>query len=421
MISHAMSLPCAVLPAPFAPTVPVQAPRAATPLELALKECESLTRHAAYFKNPTLPPTEGRIISTAWTWVQRLRGLVSAFNDTRTLKETNPFTMHGPLGPLPMAVERAIARHGARGNIGIAPILEIGAGQRLVAAGLKMLYGDAIALHESSPTYAERFGNLLQPLPAASIEDAALPENTFELAYSFYGSIYAKDQVRVLNNVVKSLRVGGEFLLMWKTSFRNNALARLAYRWPAVFAMGGLDIETECDTFKAFSDLEKIHVVWGRKCNDEVNVAALFEEARLHHALYKGAPYPTSVRRQIRLSRDGPYIPCDHVSDYDLIDMMAQMIERAAAMLKVSGIELHRAIIGGPPQQKYVTPFDLLARAALANNFRPCVSSYDALVRHIPLSAIALRKVIESIPLLGTDSSLPGQLNNDVIQMKLVS
>ncbi len=396
-------------------------PPTATPWELALTECASLTRHAAHFNDPPLPSTEGRVVSTAWTWGQRIKRLIEAFNEERTLKETDPFTLHGPLGPLPMAVERAIARHGARGENGATPILEIGAGQRLVIAGLKVLFGDRIAFHESAPTYAEIFGNLVHTLSPASIEDAALPENTFELAYSIFGSIYAKDQVRVLHNVVNSLRVGGEFLLMWKPGFRNNALSRLVYRMPAVFAHGGFDLAAERDHFKGSLDRESIHIVWGRKRRDEVNVAELFEAARVHRTLYASSRYHTSVRPLMRLSRDGPYIPCAHFGDQDLITMATKMIERAADVLEVSGEELHRAVIGSAPQQAYATPFELLARAALADTIRPCMSSYDALVRHIPLSAIALNKVLESIPLLGTDSTLPGQRNNDATLMRLTS
>lgn len=270
----------------------------------AIAEAGLLTEVAKSGPYPRVSGEERFGFPTASGFRQFVKFILFSFNDVRTLDEARSFFTYSPLGPLVFGAARAIGRHRLRGLSGPADLLEIGAGQRFVPAGLHAVFGEQVRISESSPVYASTRGGIDVELPAASASSASLPENAFELSYSIFGSIYSSNQLAILRKVVSSLKVGGEAYLMWKSSFTNSHMAALARSYPNLFTAGGLDLSV-IDMFDLDISIrdkkgENVFIVWARKRAENVDVSGLFAKA----TRTKGPSGDGT--RTIRLSLDGP-------------------------------------------------------------------------------------------------------------------
>lgn len=385
---------------------------AATPelkiaVNLACNECEQLTSKALrrpYPKDPELPFWRRSTISGA---TQLLRRAVGLYKDDRTLAETDLLTRYTAFGSLSTAVERAKARHRERAGEEIPRFLEIGAGQRLVAAGLKALYGAEVGLEELSPQYASLQGAFDLVLPSAKIDDAPIAEDRYELIYSFYGSMYGDDQLKILQKVVAGLKVGGEASLMWKCGWRHNAMAKLVRRRAAFFQQGGLDLSISSLGVSADGGLpEAVHTVWARKRAEAVDVPGLFARAR---ELEKAKSFP-EIPSTLRLSSDGPYFRVSDFSLGDLERIVDEMVIAAGFAMGLEPRELEsrfRVQLGARLGQNRLASGTALADAILSPVFlqRRAVNDPSPLAYHEPLSHLVLDYLHQASPELRIGSS----------------
>ena len=375
---------------------------------LACNECEQLTSHALrvpYPQDPTLPFWRRSTINGP---TQLLRRAVGLYKDDRTLAETDILTRYSAFGSLTAAVERARGRHLERGEGGVPRLLEIGAGQRLVAAGLKAMHGDRIAMEEISPQYASLKGVFDLELPSAQIDDAVIGEDRYELIYSFYGSVYGDDQLKILQKVVAGLKVGGEASLMWKCGWRHNAMAKLVRRHAAFFQQGGLDLSVSSLGISADGGPpEAVHTIWARKRAESVDVAGLFARAK---ALDRDAA-PPELPSTLRLSSDGPYF---HMNDFLLGDLERIVDEMVIAAGFAMGLEPRRlescfrvrpgdAHLGqGRLASGTALAYVILSRVFLERHWRDDPSP---LAYHEPLSYLVLDYLHQADPVLRLGSS----------------
>lgn len=300
-------------------------------IDRGVDECAALTEQALRFPYPRDPKLPFWRSSTINGVTQALRSLVGMYKDDRTLSQADDITRYTAFGPLTSAVERALVRHRLRGDEGGAPVLEIGAGQRLVAAGLKAIHGNAIFLHEVSPAYAQLQGAIDVMMPAAGIDHAWVPKDYFELIYSYYGSMYGDDQIQILDKVVSGLKVGGEALVMWKFGWKHNYWAELIRRQSAYLQQNGLDISIHSDGVSISGGLiEALHAVWVRKRSDQVDVSSLFERVETRDQ-QKVALAPATMR----LSSDGPYFPVGDLSLGDLEIVVDRMVLAACEVMRM--------------------------------------------------------------------------------------
>ncbi len=311
-------------------------PEVVTASAMGVRDVQKLTQFVNDFEYPDDSHISSSGGNTAVGVVQNLRRLIGGFNDKRDLRDVTEYTTYDSLGPLPLAVERAIVRNSLRRRGEGASILEIGAGQRWVAWGLKYLFGDKIITHEQSPKYSRAKGAIDVELPASGVEEADLPSNTFELSYAYFSSIYGKDQIGILQNVLDATRVGGEIFLMWFDNAHHRELSRLARAWPEVFRRGGLDV-----TIRHIADQDphpfsnqSLHYVWVRKRKDDVEVAPLFDRAAdLRNG--KVAPDFLETVSMIRFSYDGVYFPAALFAPHHLEFIVGRMVEGFRADLGV--------------------------------------------------------------------------------------
>ncbi len=407
-----------LLPA-FATTLPAWAVpcsgdswEAATPelkiaVGLACNECEQLTSKALrlpYPEDPELPFWRSSTVSGV---AQLLRRAVGLYKDDRALAETDVLTRYTAFGSLSAAVERARARHLAREESGAPRFLEIGAGQRLVAAGLKAMYGDRIALEELSPQHASLQGVFDLVLPAAKIDDAPIAEDRYELIYSFYGSMYGEDQLKVLQKVVAGLKVGGEASLMWKYGWRHNAMAKLVRRHAAFFQQEGLDLSISSLGVSADGGLpEAVHSVWARKRVESVDVQGLFARAR---AFGRNAEQP-GVPATLRLSSDGPYFRMDDFLLGDLERIVDEMVISAGFAMGLEPRRLESSFRDLPAArfgQNRLASGTALADAILSRILLQRHEHHNPspLAYHEPLSLLVLDYLHQASPELRIGSS----------------
>lgn len=277
--------------------------------DMALAEMRHQTAFVHHQTYPDIQLPKGRRSSAANFFQKALAG-IGWYYDARTLEDAVADTCGTSLGPLPLAVERAVARHRARQLSASANVLEIGSGQRLVAAGLKAISADRVRLWEVSPRFAGRKDVIDVALEERGIDDACLPADTFELVFSLYGSLYGKDQLGILQKVVDSLRVGGETFLMWKVrGHQNQQLAALVRQWPAVFQEGGLDLTVDhrAAYLPGSLTLRQHYAVWGRKWGPSVDVRELFASAGAMNRTFPSPP--AEYAPMVRFSHDGPWFP----------------------------------------------------------------------------------------------------------------
>ncbi len=312
--------------------------------DLAIAEAHELASFDKDFCYPKFPSLTTRVGKTTFGLSQLLRAkLLGCFNDVREMRGADMYLSGSSLGPLNLAVNRALLRNSFRLSQSPPSLLEIGAGHRRVARGLKALHGDAIKTYESSPTYSEEPGIDVE-LPAAPIDHAHLPTETFELIYSIFGSYYGKDQLHVLQKVADSLLIGGEALLMWSTGkflwSQNDKLAWLAREHQAFFQKGGLDITAQLTRFGRFRmTQEEMYLVWIRKRANDVNVMALFEGAKELTGSQNIAP-------TVRLSLEGPYLP-ESVFTYETLNsIVRQMVESAIGVYGIEPTILEKKLLG---------------------------------------------------------------------------
>lgn len=323
---------------------------------LALREIALLTRFDR-FKYPREPKIPARSRTTAATHLQKFCHFIDGYCDNRGLRAADRFTRSSGLGPLTLSIGAAIFRGSLRNGHSPAPILEIGAGQRLVAGALKQhLFGAAIKTCEFSPIYAELQEAIDEELPSGFIDDVTLPRDSFELVFSLFGSLYGRDQVRILQNVVNSLRVGAEAFLMWKPKWlwlnrENDRLSALAFRWPSVFQRGGLDL-TIVENFhsETVGSLKgtSIHALWARKRKDTVHVHDLFKETQeMDRQLDADRnKYPDDYKPTVRLSQHGPYLPSSIFNTGKLEPLVEQIIGAICEELGVEATTLEHVLTG---------------------------------------------------------------------------
>lgn len=310
--------------------VPQYEPGALGPAqELAAAEFRHLNVFLREFKYPKLKLWR-RIGCTAKGWRQMVNFLTIAnYNQHRELNEARDFCDFSAMGPLPLAVHRAVQRNTARGRSNPTPLLEIGAGLGGVAGGLKVLLGDWITIDEIAPRYPLWLGTdpIDMRYPPAVIEKAVLPADHYELVYSIYGSFYSDDQLAVLQNMMNTLRVGGEALSMWHGP-KNQVLADLTNEHQPVFQDGGMDIfANSVLTDNSLRSSDYIRVVWARKRRENVDVRAMFREA----GELKEPPKPPALR----LSIDGPYFSGLLYAHEYLEGVIAEMIKEFSAYVRV--------------------------------------------------------------------------------------
>lgn len=371
-------------------------------VSIAVEESRLLTEVALSPTYPTPSGTDDVGFPTFASPLQLFKWLMFHFNDTRTLNDVSGYFNYSPLGPLAFGVARAVERHRLRGlPPGPVDILEIGAGQRFVASGLHLIFGDQLRIHESAPVYASRRGGIDVELPPGSIDVAELPRDAFELSYSLFGNLYGDDQVAVLQKVTDSLRIGGEAFLMWKSTSTNRALATLVREHPEIFSAGGLDLAV-IDMFDldiAIKDKknEHIFVVWARKRGTGIDIRDLFRQAR--SSLGKSG----ELGHTVRLSLDGPSIVIPAGSAFAFEPIVERMIQAfldtsriapSDAYYYLTGTRLDAAI--QPPQAQ-----DLLLRHVMKR------LPHSSLSMQLPLSVAVMAILHPILEVNGSGVSAP--------------
>ena len=294
---------------------------------LALAELGELIEFRRTFQYPVAPGLPLFRRGTSSGALQFFRRLL-AYNDIRELSDSDEYVRTTGLGSLKFAVDRAIARHTMRERTGGAPVLAIGAGQRLTEHVLKTLYGDQVTMHEVSPRFARTQDAVDVEVAEAKIEDAVLPPASFEFAYSIMGSYYAKDQIDVLQRVVDGLRVGGELFLMWPWNMRNRYHAGLVDRWSGFFHHKGLDIGVKKFTEDGFNPFKnpRMILIWARKGSADVDVGAAFQVvAELDKVGLVGGEvkYPPVFR----LAMGGSYFGAHVMTQQNLVPVVESMVD----------------------------------------------------------------------------------------------
>ncbi len=368
------------------------------------EECREFTDHVMHFAYPEPPRIPFFHKSTASGFFQRVRRLFFGcfYNDMRTLGEPKilAMTRYSGLGPLEKAVERAIVRRQKSGEDGAAPVLAIGAGQRLGEAQLKKMFSDRIRLYESSPVYAELDGVIDEELPAAGIDEADIGRNFFELVYSFYGSMYGDDQQRVLQKVFDSLRVGGEGFLMWKiTDVDCYRMADLMRRYASLFQLRGIDVSVETAGYGLSGPSGEIfHTVWLRKKKEGVDIAAILKEAELLDRRKDPSLIPAPT---MRLSLNGPYLSSREIPVERLESIVKGMMESAALAMGIESANLVRKLqtcgssTGARAAEQWAADF---VRSSLLDYTERGLT--PPLEYHVPLSLQVLSLVHQVIPIL---------------------
>ncbi|MBI2344411.1 MAG: hypothetical protein HYV02_08785 [Deltaproteobacteria bacterium] len=254
-----------------------------------------------------------------WFW----KGL-DRYHERRTLDDAIHLTMGAPCGPLPLAVERALTRM-EPGKA--APVLEIGAGQRLVAAGLKALFGDRIFLAEVSPKFTGIPNVIDLELAQTPIENCRLPANTFQFIYSLFGSYYARDQIALLGNVLQSVMVGGEAFLITRNNRRFRRLSEAVTQHHADASRFGIAMACQewwHDDGSRFG--VRYGSVWLKKLAEDADLLAYLAAClmQLHRPLPASSPPPSPI---VHLCTEGPALPSEEVPDAQRQAITAALIE----------------------------------------------------------------------------------------------
>lgn len=365
--------------------------------DIALSEFSRLIDFKRNFEYPSTPELPFFRRGTASGPLQLLRRFI-AFNDTRSLLESDTYTRSTGLNSLALATERAIARHQARGVEGGAPVLTIGAGQRVTEQGLKVLYGDAISIHEVSPRFSRTKDAVDVEVSESRIEEAALPASSFELAYSIMGSYYAKDQVDVLQRVVDSLRVGGELFLMWPLGSRNKYNAILVDQWSGVFHEKGLSIGASLlveESFNPFGE-PKIIGIWATKVGADVDVRDAFDEAGKlsREGNRKGDAASQAV---FRLTANGSYFGAQMMTNKHLAPLVESMIDMICVSYSTDSKTLLHKMTGIDVDEMSSEVARLKLAESLVKNNR------SALKGNYPLTQKILRELSRALAILDTD------------------
>lgn len=320
-------------------------------VDIAVGECRSHTEYARFASLPENTDAWSLPGSTVATPTQGLRLLIGGYNDQRSLSDADTYVRSSPMGPLALAVGRAMVRNSLRGEDGPAPILEIGAGHRFVPWALKRMLGRAISIHECSPRYSKVKGAVDVELPRAFAHKAVLPRDRFELAYSVFGNFYSNNQIEVLQRVVDCMRVGGEIFLMWKL-LGNMRKPWLIRKWPSIFRHGGLDISARAVSFGDDMPLmrENIITVWARKRSGEVHVRSLFDLAKRMNDKYLRASKEGRARMDegrdavIRLSTEGQYFESGAIEPF-LPSIAEEMVRTVCKHMEMGPVEVkHKAM-----------------------------------------------------------------------------
>lgn len=384
----------AIVCSPSHQTIGLHSPLLHAAHQQALQEFQLQASWLRDFRAPRIPiPPHRR--STFAHLGQWLRTLIGAYSDTRTLEDAIAETMGTSLGPLPWAVTRAIGRHERCGGPGPAPILEIGAGQRLVPAGLKALYGDAIAIAEVAP----RFGRIGHPaidqeLAEVDIDRATLPGDSFELVYSFFGSMYGRDQLGILQKVLDSLRIGGETFLIWQVSRKHNALSAQVRSRSSVFQRYGFDCTTQHRCYFPSGHLHTTqhHTVWARKRAATIDVRGAFEAAA-----------KSDANRMVHLSQDGVYFPSDWLTRDILHTLTADLLTMGCDIIDVPKEDVYYRLTGRRSDWAQADLTQLVAGRSL-----------EHLLAGEPLSLLVLPHLEQAMSLRARNTTLPAEEEADV-------
>lgn len=364
--------------------------------ETLRRETAGLLVEKRDFKKPDItPPRSMNPGETAATFAQRFKSATIGYNDVRDLDAANIFTFGTPIGMLPLAAQRAVRRNEHRiGGAYPARILEIGAGHRFTAAGLKKLFGDQIQIYEISPVYFRSTPNSVDvEMPEAFIENAFLPENSFEFIYSIFGSFYGKDQISILQKVIDSLLVGGEAFLMWKVGLKTTGLYQLTRRWPTIFQQAGLDITVQ---YRVAGDYiprdEEVFSVSFRKRQLSVDVQKAFKTAEDYDSKYPDVTwgrYPVGSHPNIRFVTEGPFFPGQIFSDRYLNLAGAIAVDSAADAVGMPLKDLFWTISG--ENAKDCTPL------ACASDIAERLLEPKDLMDGTPLSVLVARRLYPAV------------------------
>lgn len=325
----------------------------------AVSEFHDLVGDVFHFREAEVEYWDSRPGMTAAGFFQKLKHHLVGFNDVRTLGKVKYLFDDSAMGPLHMAVRRAIVRNarragaGENGDIPQTPILAIGAGWAYVEHMLSAMFGDMISIREISPKYAplpEELDPIDVRYPPKVIEKAALPPNAHELAYGIFSSYYSGDQIDVLQKVAGSCRVGAEIFLMWKVfNLENMRLALLAEN-SGVFREGGLDVSVECVSSGSLClARERVLVLWARKRREDVDARALFEKAGRARPLPgggRGANGASDLAAPVRMSLDGPYFGSLLYARGWLLDVVEMMVNVFCDKTGIDARILHRKLTG---------------------------------------------------------------------------
>ncbi len=288
-----------------------------------------LAGHRTGFRYPTAPKAPFLNWRTS-SWRAILFGIFtygSGLRDDRRLDGIDELTRHTEMGPLTLAVDRAIQRNLKRGVTEPAQILEIGAGQRFVPWGIKRIFGDKVRIHELSLVYGGLENGVDETFPAGGIDSANLPPETFEFVYSNFGSYHGKDQLAILQMVVSSLKEGGEAYLMWPHNSKTDKMADLIRKHPLIFQEAGLDIAVSTRSESHFDDGTFYFVSLQKRERGVDDIKKIFERA--------GAL--PSAAGNLRVSLNGPYILRKDANE----DFQNRMISiMAAALCRLFGINI---------------------------------------------------------------------------------
>lgn len=389
---------------------------------LALQEIALLTRFDG-FQYPREPNIPAWHRTTAATPLQKICRFIDGYCDDRGLKEADGFTHSSGLGPLTLSIGAAVFRNSIRNGHSPAPVLEIGAGQRLAARALKQhLFGDVIRTCEISPVYAELSGAIDEELPAGFIDDVTLPGDSFDLVFSLFGSLYGRDQVGILQNVIDSLRVGAETFLMWKPKWlwlnrENERLSALAMRWPSVFQRGGVDLTIvknfHAETIGSLKGIS-IHALWARKRKDVVQVHDLFREVEEldRQSNADRNKRPDGYEPMVRLSQHGSYFPSSTFNAKRLKSLVQQIIGAVCEELGVEATRLEH-VLTGTDLSTCKDSGEEIARHNIAN-YAIAEMSKSRLHAGVPLTTLVYNEIRTAINLLHSGITQPQYIEQSV-------
>ncbi len=378
--------------APKALVISAASPQFSIESSLAIDEAVSILKFNKEFQYPqiAIPKSYHSTTSSRWQGIRKSLGL---FYDKRSIQNAETYCTASPLGSLPLAVARAVGRANLEGGLNNpASVLEIGAGQRRVSAGIKAVFGEMVINSEIAPAYSMQSG-IDRELPASGIDDAELGIGNFDLIFSIFGNLYGKDQLKILGKVVNGLKSGGEFFLMWKPTIGNLLLHRQIRRNREMLFRYGLALSSDILISSAMALPEILIIIWGQK----FHAGEFTEETALKD--HQGA------NPAMRLSSQGNYLTVEDIEKATLENIAAKMLMAGCGYIGISPAELRNKVFAATDKSDE----DALAEMARTIVFDRYgfkdTNSNGEWKNYLPLSFCAADFMSKALPYVGTDTN----------------